>query len=142
MAHTRDWSESTPLDHTKFKVQPSHVRDGKVDISDRLKTLLYGFIAGETIVAVKMMPFYAQATAPGSLGTAVVFFGSSTAGKAELFMITEDGTTQQVTSLGKIIASILGTKELDETDIADNYIMVYNGTSGKIEYEKRHAVYA
>ena len=142
MAYTRDWDETTPGDHTKFKVQPSHVRDYKQDVSDRLKNLIAGFTAGETEEGFKKIPFLVQGTAPTSASNMILGFGSDVAAKCELFLLDEDGHVIQVTSGGKVKAGILGTKELDEAAIGSDKIIYYNGTSGKLEYRVPHAVYA
>ena len=65
MSFTRDWLESDPVDHSKFKNQPSYVRNTKVDISDRIKNLIYGFTVGETSEGFKKVPLY-NSTAPGT----------------------------------------------------------------------------
>ena len=77
MAYTRDWSESTPIDHTKFKDIPSAVRNLKVDISDRLKNFFYGLTAGETTEGAKKLEFYVQGTAPSSASNKIVVYGES-----------------------------------------------------------------
>ncbi len=102
IGHTRDWLENTPADHTKFKAQPGASRELKVDISDRLKNLFYGFTAGETTEAVKKLAYYAQGTAPSSMANAILSFGSDVAGKCEKFYLTEDGTFIQATKIGKL----------------------------------------
>ena len=142
MAYTRDWDEASPLDHTKFKVQPSHVRDFKVDVADRLKNLVAGFTAGETEEGFKKIPYLVQGTAPSSASNMILGFGSDVAAKCELFLLDEDGHVIQVTSAGKIKAGILGTKIIGEAGIASDMIIYYNGTSGELEYRVPHAVYA
>lgn len=142
MAYTRDWDETAPVDHTKFKVQPSHVRDFKIDVSDRIKNLISGFTAGETDEGFKKVPYLVQGTAPSSASNMMIGFGSDVAAKCELFLIDEDGHVIQVTSAGKVRAGILGTKILDEAAIASDKIIYYNGTSGQLEYRVPHAVYA
>ncbi|MFA6142514.1 MAG: hypothetical protein WC738_04375 [Candidatus Omnitrophota bacterium] len=110
MSFTRDWLEANPIDHTKFKVQPGGVRELKVDISDRLKDFLYGFVSAETDVGAKAIPFVSQGTADtGDTGTGIINLKAFTvSGKAEIFFIDEDGNLVQLTSVGKINAAALG----------------------------------
>jgi hypothetical protein len=135
MSYARDWDEAIPADHTKFKVQPGYVRDSKVDISDRLKNLVSGFIAGETEEGFKKIPLLVQTTAPTSDTDMIIGFGSDVSSKCEFFFIDEDDNVIQVTSGGKVKAGILGTKEIDETDIADGKYTKYDSASGKIVYD-------
>lgn len=108
MAFTRDWLETNPIDHTKFKVQPGGVRELKVDISDRLKDFLYGFATGETDIGAKSIPFISQGTAAPDTGTGIISVYANTAsGKPEIFFIDEDGNIAQLTKVGKINSAIL-----------------------------------
>lgn len=69
MSYTNDWSDTVPIDHTKFKNMPGAVRTLRDDIEDRFKNLFYGWISGETQTTegVKALPYVAQAGDPGAV---------------------------------------------------------------------------
>jgi len=75
MAFTRDWLEANPIDRSKFKETPGAVRATKVDVSDRLKDILSGFVSGETAWGIKLGKYLTQGTgapaAPTGTGTAI-----------------------------------------------------------------------
>lgn len=121
MSFARDWLESNPVDHSKFKTQPGSVREFKVDISDRLKDFLYGFISGETDVGAKTLPFISQGTAgtPSTAANKILMFGSDAPSKVEIWIIDEDGNLIQLTKAGKIPVESLA---------------ITSGTSGDIFY--------
>ena len=100
MSYTRDWSDGSPIDHSKFKNQPSSVRDARVDISDRLKNMIYGFIAGETTEGFKKLSLYVQTTAPSTVADFIIMYGKDASSKCELHLADEDGNEIQATSRG------------------------------------------
>lgn len=67
MSYTNDWSDTVPIDHTKFKDMPGAVRTLRDDIEDRFSNLFYGFISGETQTqeGIKVLPYVAQSADPG-----------------------------------------------------------------------------
>jgi len=104
MVYTRDWLEANPVDHTKFSAQPGNVRSHKVDVSDRLKTIFHGFIAGETQTdeGAKVLPFVVEVSDPGGSTDKIKLYAKDVGGKAELFSQDEDGNIKQLTSAGKL----------------------------------------
>ena len=104
MAFTRDWNESTPTENDQGNQIDNFIQQLKVDVSDRLKYFVYGFVNGETAYGdhFKMIRFREQAglNAPGEgylrLGCKAV------EGKCELFFKDEDEHEKQVTSGGKL----------------------------------------
>lgn len=108
MSFTRDWSESNPIDHSKFKTTPESVRNVRIDLSERLKYLFYGFIAGETDVAMKKAVLKAQADTPTLAAGQVALYAKTVSGKAELHMVNEDATETVLSSAGKLKAETLG----------------------------------
>ena len=89
MAFTRDWSETAPIDHTKFKVQPGGVRDLRTDISDRIKNFIYGFTVGETDIGVKSLPIITQGTAaPSTAANYIYLYGNDVAAKVRFTLST------------------------------------------------------
>jgi len=116
MAFSRDWLEINPIDHLKFKSISGEVREFKVDVSDRLKTILSGFVSGETIVGIKLGRFLTTGTgargAPSGTGTAAAFDvytrTNGTGSVTELYLIGGTGGEIQLTNVGKIKAENIG----------------------------------
>lgn len=104
---TYDWAVTdNPADHSKFKDQPGYVRKVRTDIAERLNRLFYGFTTGDTADGVRRLIFVAQGSAGFSAVTdCVQVFAKDVSGKTELFVIDEDGNTQQITSASKLLAS-------------------------------------
>jgi hypothetical protein len=105
MVWTRDWLESNPVDHTQFQDQPGHVRAHKVDISDRLKDLIYGFTSGETETdeGFKKVPLVVQGSNPTNEANKVILFTKDVDSKAAIFAIDEDGNVFQITGPGALL---------------------------------------
>jgi hypothetical protein len=108
MAYTTDWDESSPLDHTKFKVQPSHVRSTKASLAERLKNFFYGFTAGETAEGCKKLTMIVQTTAPSTAADSVQLYAKDVDSVAEWFIKDESANEIQVTSKGKLNAGVFG----------------------------------
>ena len=111
MARTNDWVNTVPIDHTKFKAQPGHVRDVRIDIEDRLSSILYGFATSletENFNAFKKVPFMDWGTPSTPAGTgsaaAYILFGSSHGGQVELFGIDSGANVMQFTSGGSVFS--------------------------------------
>lgn len=104
MAYTNDWSNSIPVDHTKFKSVPGSVRQLRIDIEDRLVDLFYGFDSGDVVETegAKTLPFVNQGADPGATANKIKAYGNQISSKTELFLQDEDGNVIQVTSKGKI----------------------------------------
>lgn len=103
MTFTRDWDESAPIDHTKFKQQPGFVRNKAVDVAERLQDLIYGFIAGETEQGmVKKMQFRVQGTAPTTITDGIVLYAQDLDSKAVLKVADEEGNIIELFRKGKI----------------------------------------
>ena len=106
------WSETVPLDHSKFKDIPDAVRDVRTDLGDRLASLIYGFTVGEgtTPYGLKIGRLLttgtgAGSTPPGTGSSASVDIyarGNGTASAVELWAIDDDGNDIQLTKGGKI----------------------------------------
>ena len=93
MAYTRDWSQASPIDHSKFNTIAGAVRKHRVDIAERLKNILYGFTAGETQTneGVKNLPLVVQSGDPGASANKVKLYAKDISAKAQLFAQDEDG---------------------------------------------------
>lgn len=123
MAFTRDWDESAPVDHTLNREWPSKDRNVKVDISDRIKSWIAGFISGESTAGVKYIPFIDQAGNPSTITDQFLLFGKAVAGKTELHMKDEDGNVVQLSDGGKL--SSLALKATAVADIANLMELIY-----------------
>lgn len=110
MAFTRNWDESQPTDTTQAVDIDDYNRYLRVDCSDRLKNMIYGFIAGENTLAqhFQYIQFYEQSSAPS---TPAAGFGrvycKAVSGKCELFWKDEDGDEIQLTTGGKWNGAVL-----------------------------------
>lgn len=107
MSYTRDWSNSTPVDHTLVSNVPTSIRNVKTDVSDRIATIISGFVAGETVFGILNLPFIAV-SAPSTVTDQIQLYAKAVAGKTELFFKDEDGNERQLTSGGKFIAGMAG----------------------------------
>lgn len=105
MAFTRDWNEATPLGTADANTLDTIIKNGEVDISDRLKNMVYGFIAGENSVAqhFQYVQFYEQASVSQPSAGFGRVYTKAVGGKCELFWQDEDGDEIQLTSGGKFM---------------------------------------
>lgn len=113
-AFTTDWASNSPLDHSKFKDVPGAVRSVRIDLEDRLATILYGFTTSETLIGIKQGRFITigsgacdTPTGTGSAGDILVL-GKTTGGNVELFTSDVAGNELQLTQGGKIPLGISG----------------------------------
>ncbi len=95
-AYTRDWSETTPIDHTLNSSWPDYDRRAKVDVGDRLASIISGFVSGETVLGVLNLPFIAVSK-PSTVTDQIQLYGKAVGGKTELHTCDEDGNEKQVT---------------------------------------------
>jgi hypothetical protein len=105
MAFTRDWDEAIPTDSDWARDIDDYMRNLRVDHSDRLKDMVYGFIAGENTLNqhFQYIQFYEQASvSQPSEGYGRVYC-KAVNGKCELFWQDEDGDEIQITSDGKFL---------------------------------------
>lgn len=107
MVFTRDWSTSTPIDHTLNASWPDYDRRAKVDVGDRLATIISGFASGETALGVLNLPFIAV-SAPSAVTDQIQLYGKVVSTKTELHAKDEDGTEIQLTNAGKINGAAIG----------------------------------
>jgi hypothetical protein len=123
MAFTRDWDEAAPIDHTLNREWPGKDRNVKVDISDRIKSWIAGFISGEATAGVKYIPFIDQAGNPSTITDQFLLFGKAVAGKTELHMKDEDGNVVQLSDGGKLRS--LALKATAVADITNLMELIY-----------------
>ncbi len=117
MAYTNDWNENSPVDHSKFIDQPGHVRTSKSDIAERLKDMIYGFIAGETEEGqIKKLPMKEQASDPTNVTDVGIFYTKEVDSITEVFYIDDTGQVIQITDDGKIKGVSSGvSKDITQT---------------------------
>ena len=121
MAFTRDWNESAPDGKDNASAGDDSIRNLKVEMSDRLKDMLYGLIAGENSLAqhFQYMQFYEQASVAQPSAAYGRLYCKAVGGKCELFWIDEDGDDKQITSGGVLLiaAGDYVANSIDEDDI-------------------------
>jgi len=116
MSFNNDWDNSVPIDHTKFKNLPGEVRDVRIDLEDRLNTILSGFVSGETIQGIKLGKFITvgtgNASTPDGTGSAATLdvFVKTVDGGEELCLVNSSGNVLQFTTdaATKIVADEVG----------------------------------
>lgn len=122
MPFTRDWSVTTPIDHTLNSSWPDYDRRAKVDVSDRLATIISGFASGETALGVLKLPFIAG-SAPSTVTDQYQLYGKVVGTKTLLHGKDEDGTESMIVGLrtGDILLSSNTTTPPDFTDVSSTY---------------------
>jgi len=100
---TRDWIESTPTDATVANQIDDFNRGLRVDVSDRIKSMLYGFTAGETEIGFKYMQIYEQASVSQPSAAYGRLYGKAVGGKCELHWQDEDADEIELTEGGKLV---------------------------------------
>ena len=123
MAFAADWSNSIPADHTKLNTGPASVVAVRVAVSDRLATIVNGFVSGETSpIGILKLPFIAV-SAPSTVTDQVQLYGKVVSAKTLLHMKDEDGTETQVVGkrTGDWLLSSNTTTPPDYTDVSATY---------------------
>lgn len=136
MAFTRDWSESTPAGTDQANTIDDSMRNFKVDISDRIKSMIYGFTAGENTLTAsfkEIIVYEQSAPAQPSAGYGKLY-GKAASGKCELHWQDEDGNEKQITSAGALLlaAGDYVADSIDENDIQlsnDAYLTASNAAA-------------
>lgn len=122
MLYTRDWTESDPIDHTKFNAIATQSRNIRKDLAERMDSQFYGFINGETDEGVKKLLFKEQASAPTVAANFIGVYAKEVSGVAELFFKDESGNETQITSGGKInqaaVANVANNTYIKSKDAA------------------------
>ena len=96
---TRDWNESVPTDANYAYDIDDYIRQLRVDTSDRLKDMVYGFTAGENdgVQGFKEVIFKQQSGAPGTPNAdEITLYSIDDGTDAGLYAIQEDGYTKQI----------------------------------------------
>lgn len=130
-AYTRDWSNSSPIDHTLNSAWPSEMRKIRVDVSDRLTGQIYGFTAGESTEGIKKLLFVDQGSNPTVATDKIQLFGKAVSTKTELFLEDEDATVTQITNAGYLNAAAFGSQVIPAVNVGfpAGSIIQYAGSS-------------
>jgi len=117
---TRDWDETSPLGSADANTIDDIIRNNEVDLSDRLKSLIYGFIAGENDgkPGIKNAIFKQQASAPSTPNPdEISLYALDDGSNCGLMAKNEDGYTKQI--LKKVGGDLLFdvTDEVDDSSI-------------------------
>lgn len=135
MAFTRDWDESNPTDETRAYEIDDYNRYLRVDVSDRLKDMIYGFTAGENdgTQGFKELTFLQQSSAAGTPNAdEIVVYSIDDGSACGLYAKNEDGYVKQIlkksgTSLIlNVEAGDYAADSIDEDDIEldnDSYLL-------------------
>ncbi len=102
MAYTRDWDESQPTDNEYGYTTGSWFRKVKIDIAQRLKDWIYGFISGETKIGLKKAPLHPVSSDPATESDKGILYVKEVDGVKELFYKDSGGNVKQLTSQGKL----------------------------------------
>jgi len=119
---TRDWSEAAPAGTDAASVGDDEIRYLKVEVSDRLKALVYGFIAGENdgVPGCKNLAFKVREDNPTVATSTIVLYSKDVSDEAHLYMKDESNDVRQVSKaagLLNIIAGDYAADSIDEDDI-------------------------
>lgn len=130
MAFTTDWDEATPTDATVANLIDDYYRTMRVDVSDRLKTLIYGFIAGENDgkPGCKNLIFKQQASAPSTPNAdELAIYALDDGTNCGLYVKNEDGYTKQILKkVGTDIQLNLEAADITADSIDDTKIRLTN----------------
>ena len=124
---TRDWDESNPTDATYAYEIDEYNRYLRVDCSDRLKAMVYGFTAGENdgLPGFKKLTIKQQSTAAATPNAdEIVLYSIDDGANCGLYAKNEDGYTKQI--LKKSGTSLL--LNVEDTDIAGTLTFADNTT--------------
>ncbi len=121
---TTDWDESTVADTAQASTLGAVDRANQVDLSDRLKALIYGFIAGENdgVPGCKNLALKQQAGDPTVATDTITLYAKDVGGNNEVFAKDEAGNVVQITSAGTIGAgglALLAGKDLILSSTSD-----------------------
>jgi hypothetical protein len=130
MSFTRDWDESTPTNADYAHELDDFNRNLRVDVSDRLKALFYGFTAGENSSEVhcKYLQFKNQSSVALPSAGYGRAYTKSAGGVSELHYQGDDGNEKQITNGGQlnIVSADIPADTVDDTHIEvrnDQYLV-------------------
>ncbi len=115
---TTDWDESTVADTSQASTLGAVDRANQVNLSDRLKALIYGFVNGENdgVPGCKNLAFKQQSGDPTVAVDTITLYAKDVGGNNEVFFDDETGNgPTQITNAGALGAggiSLLAGKDL------------------------------
>lgn len=141
---TRDWDEATPTDDNFAYEIDDYNRYLRVDTSDRLKAMIYGFTAGENdgVQGFKTLVFKQQAAAPATPAADIItFYCIDDGANAGIYAIQEDGYTKQVLKkVGSTLALNVAEAEILGLLTNNTYLTaVDNAGTGTVDLIKANA---
>jgi hypothetical protein len=119
---TRAWNEGSPVGTDDASSGDDEIRNFKVEVSDRLKALIYGFISGENdgIPGCKNLAFKVQTSDPTVGASTIAWYAKDVSNECHTYFKDESGDVRQVTKaagLMNIIAGDYAANSVDEDDI-------------------------
>jgi len=127
---TRDWNEALPTDDTMAVDIDDYNRYLRVDCSDRLKAMVYGFTAGENdgIQGFKKLTFKQRAAAPDTpAADQIELYALDDGTNCGLSAIQEDGYTKQILKkIGTDLQLALEAADITADMIDDTKIRLTN----------------
>lgn len=159
---TRNWSDGVPVGTEQASDLDTFIQNVRGDISDRIKSMVYGFTAGENdgLPGFKKIIFKQQSSAPGTPNAdEITLYSIDDGSNCGLFAKQEDGYTKQILkkvgtdinfvieaadipadvidsqhyAAGSIDAEHLAADIIDETKIADDAIDSEHYNDGSID---------
>ncbi len=111
MALTNDWSNLRPLGSEAANTIDDEMRTFRLDIAERITSILEGFAAGETEQGkVKQFPFLDQTgSEPGTPTAGIVLYAKDASGQAELRVVDEAGNDVALTAAGVLSDDVIPT---------------------------------
>lgn len=130
---TRDWNEATVADTAQASTLGAVDRANQVDLSDRLKEMIYGFTAGENDgkPGIKELIFKQQAGAPGTPNAdEITLYSIDDGSNAGLYAIQEDGYTKQLLKkVGSDINFVIEAADLPANVVTETHIELSNNAA-------------
>jgi len=102
MAFTRNWQDGVPIGTEQASDLDTFIQNVRGDISDRIKNMVYGFVAGENTLSqhFQYLQFYEQASVAQPSAGYGRLYCKAVGGKCEFFWQDEDGDEIQLTTGG------------------------------------------
>jgi hypothetical protein len=98
MAFTRDWQEALPDDNSNANEIDNFIKNLRVDCSDRVKDMIYGFTAGENdgVQGLKKATFKQRSSAPSTPAADIIeVYAFDDGSNCGMSAIQENGYTKQ-----------------------------------------------
>lgn len=140
----QSWDESIPLGSDDMSAGDNSIRNFKTAIRERLAVdhNFFDSEAGQANVgAHKWVTLIVQTVDPTSAAGVGIVYTKTVSGVVELFYIDSAGTTKQLTTVGKLTATIAACTDVVITSLADGDVLKWNAATSKWINSKPYAVY-